>query len=193
MTEWRRAAFLDRDGVLIEDRGYPHRPEHLFVLAGVPEALARLREAGFLLVVVTNQSGIARGLFSAEEMHRFHDMLQERLSPYGATVDAFYHCPHHPSGSVAKLSIACDCRKPAPGMIRQALADWKIDPEASFIAGDKESDIAAGRAAGLGRCFLIGAGNTFTSADSSHASLADCVSGLLDCQAISPLRPGCSG
>jgi len=146
------AVFLDRDGVLIEEAGYPTRPEHIRILGGVARALARLAQAGFKRVVVTNQSAIARGLMTEEDLDRFHQALDEQLDLLGAGVDAYYACPHHPDPSEAArqdLAVECECRKPKPGLILQAAEDLEIDLDASWLVGDTWRDIQAGQAAGL--------------------------------------------
>lgn len=139
----RPAVFLDRDGTLNADFGYVSRPEDVRWLPGVAAALARLRWAGYLLIVVTNQSGIARGYYDEQTLQTLHDWMNAALRAQGAHIDAFYHCPHHPD-----LSGACTCRKPAPGMLLRAAEDWFIDLERSWMIGDKMSDVIAGRAAG---------------------------------------------
>lgn len=139
----RPAVFLDRDGTLNADLGYVFRPEDIHWLPGVAAALARLRWAGYLLIVVTNQSGIARGFYDAQAMQALHDWMNAELRAQGAHIDAFYHCPHHPD-----INGVCICRKPAPGMLLRAAEDWRIDLEQSWMIGDKMSDVTAGRAAG---------------------------------------------
>jgi len=146
------AVFLDRDGTLIEEVGYPTRPQQIRILGGVARGLARLAEAGFKRIVVTNQSGIARGLMTEDDLDRFHEALDEQLDLLGAAVDAYYVCPHHPDRSEAArpdLAIECDCRKPKPGLILQAAGDLDIDLEASWTIGDTWRDVQAGQAAGL--------------------------------------------
>ena len=146
------AVFLDRDGTLIEEIGYPTRPQQIRILGGVARGLARLAEAGCKRIVVTNQSGIARGLMTEDDLDRFHEALDEQLDLLGAAVDAYYACPHHPdrSGSARPdLAIECDCRKPKPGLILQAAGDLDIDLGASWTIGDTWRDVQAGQAAGL--------------------------------------------
>lgn len=146
------AVFLDRDGTLIEEVGYPTRPEQIRILGGVARGLARLAEAGFKRIVVTNQSGIARGLMTEDDLDRFHEALDEQLDLLGAAVDAYYVCPHLPDRSEAvrpDLAIGCDCRKPKPGLILQAAEDLDIDLGASWTIGDTWRDVQAGQAAGL--------------------------------------------
>jgi D-glycero-D-manno-heptose 1,7-bisphosphate phosphatase len=151
----RRALFLDRDGVLNVDHGYISRPEQFEVIDGVFDALRHAQALGYVLVVVTNQSGIARGYFTAAHYRALEDHMRTVFSAEGITFAGIYHCPHHPEGSVAALAVACDCRKPGPGMILQAAREHDIDLDASIMVGDKQSDIAAARAAGIGRAYLL--------------------------------------
>ena len=146
------AVFLDRDGTLIEEVGYPTHPEQIRILGAVARALGRLSAAGYKLVVVTNQSAIARGLMSEDDLHRFHEALDDQFDLLGARVDAYYACPHHPDASQTQrpdLAIDCDCRKPKPGLILRAAKDLDIDMARSWLVGDTWRDIAAGQAAGL--------------------------------------------
>ena len=146
----RPAAFLDRDGVLIVDCGYPHRPDQLVLIPGAAEAVKRLNDAGFVTVIVTNQSGVARGLFSEETMHGFNALLVQRLAEAGAHIDAVYACPFHSEGRVeAYLHPDHPDRKPNPGMLLRAMADHNIDPAKSFMIGDQPSDMEAARRAGV--------------------------------------------
>jgi D-glycero-D-manno-heptose 1,7-bisphosphate phosphatase len=146
-TDIRRpAAFLDRDGVLNVDHGYSHRPEQLEWIDGAPEAVRLLNEAGYYVLVVTNQSGVARGYYSEDAVRAFHSHMQKDLASRGAHVDAFYYCPHHPEGTIGPLAIRCRCRKPAPGLLEQATNEWPIDHNASFLVGDKDEDLAAAHA-----------------------------------------------
>ena len=154
-TRRRRAAFLDRDGVINADRGYLYRPEDFEVLPGVLPALRLLAEQDYALVMVTNQSGIARGLYAESDYERLCDHLRELFATEGIEFDAIYHCPHHPDAPVARYRIACDCRKPSPGLLRRAAEDLDLDLPGSLMVGDKPSDVAAGRAAGVGRCYLV--------------------------------------
>jgi len=153
----QRAVFLDRDGVINVEKGYLHRIEDFEFLPGVPQALRLLKEAGFLLVVVTNQSGVARGYYSLEAVHELHRHLQSELAVAGVAIDGFYICPHHPEHGSADSAGECDCRKPLPGMIGRAISDFRIDPARSYLVGDKLSDTEAGRAAGC-RSLLVRTG-----------------------------------
>jgi D-glycero-D-manno-heptose 1,7-bisphosphate phosphatase len=147
-----RAVFLDRDGTLIEEVGYATRPEQIRILGGVARALARLAGAGYKLVVVTNQSGIARGLLTEDDLNRFHQALDDHLGLLGARVDVYYTCPHHPDPAEAvrpELAVDCQCRKPRPGLILQAARDLGLDLAESWLVGDTWRDIEAGQAAGV--------------------------------------------
>jgi D-glycero-D-manno-heptose 1,7-bisphosphate phosphatase len=142
----RPAAFFDRDGVLNVDHGYAYRPDQFEWIAGAPEAVRLLNEAGYLVIVVTNQSGIARGYYTEAAMLQFHAHMQETLRAQGAHIDAFYYCPHHPEGTVKELAVWCRCRKPEPGMLEEAAREWPIDLSRSFLIGDKDADMAAAAA-----------------------------------------------
>ncbi len=142
----RPAAFLDRDGVLNLDKGYTYRPDDLVVIPGAAEAVRLLNEAGYYVFVVTNQSGVARGLYTMAEVEVFNDRLRDRLAAEGVLIDAFYVCPHHTDGIVQEYAIACTCRKPGPGMLEQAAREWPIDLDRSFLIGDKDSDMEAAKA-----------------------------------------------
>jgi D-glycero-D-manno-heptose 1,7-bisphosphate phosphatase len=142
----RPAAFLDRDGVLNVDHGYAHRPDQLEWIDGALEAVRLLNEAGYYVIVITNQSGVARGYYSEAAVNEFHSHMQQVLRAHGAHIDAFYYCPHHPEGKIKELAVRCFCRKPSPGMLQQAAREWPLDPSRSFFIGDKDDDMAAARA-----------------------------------------------
>jgi D-glycero-D-manno-heptose 1,7-bisphosphate phosphatase len=142
----RPAAFLDRDGVLNVDHGYAHRPDQIEWVAGGPQAVRLLNEAGYIVIVVTNQAGVARGLYDEAAIHHLHAHMQDVLLTQGARIDAFYYCPHHPEGTVKEFAVACVCRKPGAGMLEQAARDWPIDIRRSFLIGDKETDMQAAAA-----------------------------------------------
>ena len=144
----RRAVFLDRDGTIHEERDFLSDPAQLVLLPGATAGLRRLAGAGFALIVVTNQSGVARGYFTEDDVRRVNRALSEMLAAEGVTIDAYYHCPHYPQGTVAEYSFVCDCRKPAPGLILKAAKDADIDLVRSYMVGDHARDMAAGRAAG---------------------------------------------
>jgi D-glycero-D-manno-heptose 1,7-bisphosphate phosphatase len=143
------AVFLDRDGTLMEDTGYVRRPEDVRLFAGVPDGLTRLKRAGFQLVMVTNQSGIGRGIFSEDEYRAVHDEFMRQVG--AGLIDATYFCPDHPEA-------ATDRRKPAPGMLLEAARDLDLDLTRSFLIGDKAADIEAGRRAGVAASILVRTG-----------------------------------
>lgn len=184
-----RAVFLDRDGVINLDRAYVHRWEDFEFVPGALDAAARLSAAGWALVVVTNQSGIARGYYTEEDYQALTQRMVAAFAAHGAPLAAVYHCPHHPSGRVAALAMDCDCRKPAPGMLLRAAREHDLSLAESMMIGDKPSDIAAARAAGVGRAYLVasdnaesptgGADEETAGADGAFESLADCVAHLL--------------
>lgn len=155
MSEHRRAVFLDRDGVINEERGHVHTIENFHFLPGALEGCRRMAAAGYLLIVATNQAGLARGLYSVAEFERLTAWVARRFAEHEAPLAATYYCPHHPEATVAALRLVCDCRKPAPGLLIRAQRDLRIDMPNSVMIGDKESDIAAGHAAGVGRCLLL--------------------------------------
>ena len=146
----RKAVFLDRDGVITEEPPhYAHRRDQLALVPGAAEAIRLLNDHGFLVVVVTNQAGIARGFYEERDMYVFNGAMEEELNKEkGAHIDAIYWCSHHPEAVHEKYRIACDCRKPNAGMIVRASKELSIDPERSFMIGDKWSDIEAGKKAG---------------------------------------------
>jgi D-glycero-D-manno-heptose 1,7-bisphosphate phosphatase len=152
----RHAVFLDRDGVLIRDVDHLTAASQIEILPGVPDALRRLRDAGWTLVVATNQSVVARGLVTEDGLREIHSVLEDQLRAHGAGLDAIYYCPHHPEGAVTRYRVVCDCRKPEPGLLVRAAKDLGIDLAASVMVGDTAADIEAGRRVGC-RTVLIGA------------------------------------
>ena len=144
----RPAVFLDRDGTINEEREYLHRIEDFAFISGVPESIRRLKDTGFLVIVVTNQSGVARGFYDEQAVAALHEHLQQLLAEYGSRIDAFYHCPHHPTEGVGDYRVACDCRKGSPGMLLLAAQEYAIDLSRSFMVGDKIADIEAAVRAG---------------------------------------------
>jgi D-glycero-D-manno-heptose 1,7-bisphosphate phosphatase len=152
-----RALFLDRDGTLVHPRHYPARPRDLVLYDGIAPGLRLLQRAGFRLVVVTNQAGIARGYFGEAELAAMHAHLTAALARQGVRLDAIYHCPHHPDGAIPALAIRCECRKPAPGLLLRAARELGIDLTRSWMAGDILDDIEAGNHAGC-RSVLVDLG-----------------------------------
>ena len=146
----RPAVFLDRDGTLIEERSYPTRPEDIVLLPGAGEALRQLAAAGFLRIVLTNQSAVARGMLTEQGLALLHESLIHQLSAFGAELDAIYYCPHHPDGIAAGYNHVCSCRKPKRGLLDLAMSEHSIDLSRSIFIGDSRRDLFldAGPAAG---------------------------------------------
>jgi len=142
------AVFLDRDGTINAEKNYLHKIAEFEFIPGAPEAIKRLKDAGFLVIVVSNQAGVARGYFDEEAVRTLHRHIQSELAGYGTSIDAFYFCPHHPEEGVGPFRVSCDCRKGEPGMLLQAAEDYNIDLGKSFMVGDKLADIEAGKRAG---------------------------------------------
>jgi D-glycero-D-manno-heptose 1,7-bisphosphate phosphatase len=184
----RRAAFLDRDGVINVDRGYVFRRQDFEFVAGALGACARLHRLGFVLVVTTNQSGIGRGLYTEDDYRRLTDWMQAQFAAAGAPLAGVYHCPHHPEARLAEYRFACACRKPAPGMLLAAARDLGLDLSRSILFGDKASDMTAAAAAGVRWRVLLGTdglglppSTAASQATACFVSLADAVaSGLLE-------------
>jgi D-glycero-D-manno-heptose 1,7-bisphosphate phosphatase len=145
----RPTVFLDRDGVINMDTGYPYKPSHLRFTPTAVEGIAQINRAGCFAIVVTNQSGVARGLFSLADVERFHDHLSGRLADAGAHINAFYVAPYLAGGTVEAFAIEHEDRKPGPGMLLRAMREWPIDPARSVLIGDKPSDAEAARRAGI--------------------------------------------
>jgi D-glycero-D-manno-heptose 1,7-bisphosphate phosphatase len=149
----RPAVFLDRDGTLVEEVPYLHDPDRVVLLGGVP-ALGRLAGAGYALVVVTNQAGVARGLYDEAAVEAVHRRLAELLAAAGVRLDAVLHCPHHPAGTVPGYARACRCRKPGPGMLEAAAERLGLDLAASWLIGNHPADMGAAVAAGVRPLFV---------------------------------------
>ena len=154
----RRAVFLDRDGTLIEERGYLDRLDLLTVFPWTADALRLLRRAGYAIVVITNQSAIGRGIIDEAFLATVHRELDARLAPAGGVIDAYYYCPHLPESRRTAGTEPCRCRKPAPGMIEQACREMALDPARSVMVGDRWLDVGCGRNAGT-RSILVRTGH----------------------------------
>jgi len=144
-----KAVFLDRDGTVNEEVGYLTDLSRLRLIAGAGAAVKRLNHAGYKVILVTNQSGVARGYFPESLVHEAHERLTDMLREEGAVLDGIYYCPHHPTAGNAKYTMACDCRKPGTGLIDTAVKDFDIDINRSFMIGDKWSDVELAQRAGV--------------------------------------------
>jgi len=152
----RKAIFLDRDGVVNVEVDYLHRPEDVILTPGLPEAVRKIHDAGYLAIVISNQAGVAKGMFGMDAVLSVEKRICELLKGQGADQpDAFYYCPHHRDGVVPEYSFDCGCRKPKPGMFLRAAADWQVDPAQSYMVGDRMSDLQAGKNAGCAESILV--------------------------------------
>lgn len=140
-----KAVFLDRDGTINIEKNYLYRVEDFEFVSGAPEAIKMLNDAGYLVIVVTNQAGIARGYYTEQDMHKLHRHIDQELKKYDAHIDAYYYCPHHPIHGIGKYKMECGCRKPNSGMLEVAIKEFDIDVSKSYMIGDKITDILAGR------------------------------------------------
>jgi D-glycero-D-manno-heptose 1,7-bisphosphate phosphatase len=145
----RPAVFLDRDGTLNDDTGYVYRIADFRWLPGAVNAVRALNDGGYYVFIVTNQSGVARGLYDETAIRDLHGWMNDELRAAGARIDDFRYCPHHPEASIAAYRTVCSCRKPAAGMLLDLMAAWPVIHEGSIMIGDRESDAAAGTAAGI--------------------------------------------
>ena len=158
MTMKKAAVFLDKDGTLVEDVPYNVDPNRMRLAPGAVEGLRLLHDAGYPLIVISNQSGVARGYFAADTLAAVEARLRGLLMAVGVPLAGFYYCPHHPDGAVPEFAIVCDCRKPAPGLIVRAAREHRIELARSWFVGDILHDVEAGRRAGC-RTVLIDNGN----------------------------------
>ena len=152
---YNKAFFLDRDGVINADHGYVSKPEDFEFLPDVFNACRQIQSAGYLIVIVTNQAGIARGFYSEQDFETLTNWMLERFNNEGITITDVEYCPHHPTAGRGEYLQTCSCRKPAPGMILRASRKYDIDPAQSVMVGDKPSDIDAATNAGLAYCYAI--------------------------------------
>ena len=148
-TENKKAVFFDRDGTLNVDIHYLHRPEDFIWIEGAKEAIKYVNDQGYLAILVTNQSGIARGYYPEEDVRKVYDWMNAELAGIGAHLDALFFCPHHPEGKVPAYTKVCDCRKPATGMIDKACEAYRIDRSKSYFVGDSDGDMECVDRAGL--------------------------------------------
>ncbi|PKF54337.1 D-glycero-beta-D-manno-heptose-1,7-bisphosphate 7-phosphatase [Alteromonadales bacterium alter-6D02] len=157
-----KAVFLDRDGVINIDTGYVSHSDDFEFIEGVIEACQKIKDMGYQLIVITNQSGIARGYFSEDDFMTLTEWMDWSFADKGVELDGIYYCPHHPEKGIGQYKQVCECRKPAPGMINSAKEFLKLDLEQSYLVGDKLSDIQAGKAAGIGTNILVRTGKPIT-------------------------------
>ena len=154
----KKAVFIDKDGTLIKDVPYNVDPKLVQLEDTAGEALLRLKQHGYLLMVISNQDGVAKGLFTQSQLLRVNDAIQNQLAQYKVSIDKFFYCPHSLNAAISSYAIDCDCRKPKPGLILKAIKEFDIDPGMSWMIGDILNDVEAGTAAGC-RAILIDNGN----------------------------------
>ena len=171
----KKAVFLDRDGTLNIDHGYVHKIDDFQFIEGSIDALKALKEMGYLLVLVTNQSGIARGYFSEDQFLQLTEWMDWSLADRGVDLDGIYYCPHHPEGK-GEYKEECECRKPKPGMLMKAAKDFNVDLEKSWMIGDGENDVLAGKNAG---CKTVLIGNRDYQQDYTVSSLKEFIDRML--------------
>lgn len=169
MTLLHKAAFLDRDGVINIDHGYTSVPEQFDFIDGIFDACRHLQQQGYLLIVVTNQSGIARGYYSEHQFALLTSWMKQQFAAHGVKIDGVYYCPHHAEKGQSPYNIDCDCRKPHPGMMLQAMREFHIDASQSLMVGDKAADMQAAAAAGIARKILVRSGQPLTAEDLASA------------------------
>ncbi|MDX3772601.1 D-glycero-beta-D-manno-heptose 1,7-bisphosphate 7-phosphatase [Chromatiaceae bacterium AAb-1] len=164
-----KAVFLDRDGVINVDHAYVSKAENFEFIDGVFDACRYFQQQGYLLIVVTNQSGIGRGYYTEQDFQQLTDWMLAQFRAQGISISRVYFCPHHPQKALPPYNIDCNCRKPAPGMLLQAIREHQIDPAASIMLGDKAADMQAAAAAGIGRKILVLSGQALTAEDKTLA------------------------
>ncbi|GAA5133864.1 D-glycero-beta-D-manno-heptose 1,7-bisphosphate 7-phosphatase [Thalassotalea piscium] len=150
-----KALFLDRDGIINIDHGYVYQSENFEFVQGIFSLCHLAQEKGYQLIVITNQSGIGRGKYSIEQFEKLTQWMKKQFSYKGITINDVYYCPHHPTNANKEFLIKCDCRKPEPGMILQAVREHNIDVGQSVFIGDKVSDMQAAKAAGINNRLLL--------------------------------------
>lgn len=165
----KKAVFLDRDGVINVDHGYISTPQQFDFIDGVFDACRYFQRQGYLLIVVTNQSGIARGYYTEQDFQQLTNWMKLQFQQQQIHIDGVYFCPHHSEKGIAPYNIDCNCRKPAPGMLLQAIREHNIDPAKSLMLGDKAADMQAAKAAGVGRKILVLSGQKLTEQDKKQA------------------------
>ena len=186
------AVFIDRDGVINKETGYVHTKDEFHFIDGIFDACREMNKAGYRIIIVTNQAGIARGYYTEDDFRSLTEWMLKQFSENGIEITDVYYCPHHPVSGLGEYLRDCCCRKPAPGMILRAAREHSLDLEHSILVGDKVTDIESGRAAGVGCCALVVTGHPVSVADCNKAdyvfadlpALADAVADnrmLADC------------
>ena len=181
----QKTLFLDRDGVVNVDHGYIYQPEKFEFIPGVFEACQAFHQAGYKIVIITNQSGIGRGYYTEEDFHHLTDWMKQEFANQGVPILDVYFCPHHPKKAQAPYLKVCDCRKPRPGMLLQAIAEHDLDAGESIMVGDKPSDMQAAANAGIRYKYLVTSGQALSEddkvlADAVYASLPELASAILN-------------
>jgi D-glycero-D-manno-heptose 1,7-bisphosphate phosphatase len=180
----RRALFLDRDGVINKEKNYVHKVEDFHFIDGVFETCKTFQDAGYLVVVITNQSGIGRGYYTEDDYKTLTEWMKGEFNKRGVTIAGDYFCPHHPEEAQGDYKTICSCRKPAPGMILKAAEELGIDLERSVLVGDKEIDIEAGHKAGVGRNYIVKTGHDV---DEGNTNATDGLHGIKDLLGLTDL------
>lgn len=173
----RKTVFLDRDGTINIEKNYLYKPEEFEFIKGVPEAIHKLNEAGYLVIVVTNQSGIARGYYSEEDLNILHEHINQELEKKNAHIDKYYYCPHHPTEGIGKYRMTCKCRKPGVGLYEDAMRDFDIDVKHSWIAGDRLRDLNAADYFGMQKALVL---TGYGLGEQKIAKDVDCYTDLLE-------------
>ncbi|MBA5808499.1 D-glycero-beta-D-manno-heptose 1,7-bisphosphate 7-phosphatase [Morganella morganii] len=179
------AVFLDRDGTINADTGYLHEIDDFQFIENAIEAMQAIKQMGYALIIVTNQSGIARGMFTEDQFMHLTEWMDWSLADRGVDLDGIYYCPHHPEGTVEEFRQVCNCRKPAPGMLLDAQKHLKIDMGNSYMVGDKLDDMLAGRAAEVGTTVLVRTGKPVT--EDAEAAADIVINSIADLPAL--LKP----
>ncbi|MEZ2636988.1 D-glycero-beta-D-manno-heptose 1,7-bisphosphate 7-phosphatase [Morganella morganii] len=179
------AVFLDRDGTINVDTGYVHKVDDFQFIENAIEAMQSIKQMGYALIIVTNQAGIARGMYTEEQFMHLTEWMDWSLADRGVDLDGIYYCPHHPEGTVEEFRQVCNCRKPAPGMLLDAQKYLKIDMGNSYMVGDKLDDMLAGRAAEVGTTVLVRTGKPVT--EDAEAAADIVINSIADLPAL--LKP----
>lgn len=166
-----KAIFLDRDGTINEDRHYVHLKSDFAFLPQAPEAIKLLRSKGYLVIVVSNQSGVARGLFSIDDVESLNGFMRSELQRHGAEIDGIYYCPHLPDGTVSEYAQQCRCRKPGALLFERAISEYRINAEHSYAVGDKLRDLEPGKKLGMNTALISKEARTSNIVDAVYESL----------------------